>query len=185
MTKDILMKYKTRLEYSNNHNFIRNVEPDFFFDNAIFEPTLNAINGEFCSIEKIVYNEIEHHFVLKKQVWESEYFGFPCFSIEFIFFDHLNYLILRNAINLFIKYKIPLNSYCKINVTSEDTILVLALGSTKFNLVETRLNYVLKINNSIESNNLNIISRATNIDIDPLRLVAKKMRNNFSLSHFF
>jgi dTDP-4-amino-4,6-dideoxy-D-galactose acyltransferase len=183
MTIDNLIKFKNRLNYSNNYNFIKDTERENLFNETVLESAYEIINSEDCEVEKIVSNDFEHLFILKKQIWESKYFGFPCFSIEFILFNHNDYLALRNAINLFVKSNLPQNSYCTINVPSEDTVLIQALSSTGFNMIETRLNYVLKLTEPIISNNIGLIKKAENADIPSLRLVAKKMRNCFDRVH--
>lgn len=178
-----LFSNKERAYLYNNYNFIRDVDKDLLFRESVLQPLLcNFKPGLFKEV-KIIIKELEHTFILKAQNWESEYFGFSCFSIEFILYEHHDYKILRNAINVFIQSNLPPKAYCTINVPSEDIILVQALSCTIFNLVETRLNYFLKIDQQHKTKHLNNIKIAELKDIPFLRKVAIKMRNRFDRVH--
>lgn len=183
ITKENLLRYKKRLSLSNNYSFIRDINSEVLFYDAVLEPAFRNINNECYHVVEILIEKFEHLFVVKKLLWESDYFDFSCFSVELILFKHVDYKILRNALNVFIKSNLPPNSYFTINVSSEDILLVQALSSTNFNLVETRLNYFLKLNQNIESNNIADIKEANLIDIPYLRSVAMKMRNRFDRVH--
>lgn len=183
MTEKNLLRYKERLSLYNNYSFIQDIDKEVFFNDIILVPAFRNINNESIYIVEILIDKFEHLFVVKKLLWESNYFGFSCFSVEWILFKHADYKILRNALNVFIKSNLPPNSYFTINVPSEDITLVQALSSTKFNLVETRLNYFLTLNQNFEASHIDIIKEANITDIPYLRSVAMKMRNKFDRVH--
>lgn len=183
ITRENLLRYKKRLSLSNNYSFIREVEDQILFNNAVLEPALQIVNSENCNVVEITIDNYDHLFIVKKLPWDSDYFGFPCFSVEYVLFNHSDYNILRNALNAFIKSNLMPNSYYTINVPSEDIVLVQALSSTGFNLVETRLNYFLKLNENHSPTNIDIIKEANLTDIPHLRSVAIKMRNRFDRVH--
>lgn len=183
ITKDILLLYKERLHLYNNYSFIRDVDKEILFCNAVLEPAFINSNHESSNVVEVLLQNQNHLIVVKKMLWETEYFGFPCFSIEYILFKHCDFKILRDVINLFIASNLPSNSYVTINVPSEDILLTQALSSTNFTLIETRLNYYLKLNPSSKPNNTNISIAVNPTDIPYLRTVAMKMRNKFDRVH--
>src|ERR1035437_6498395 len=103
MTKKNLLSYKKRLTMYNNFSFIHDVDSEILFNDVLLEPTFRNINNEYCHVVEILIEKFKHLFVVKKMLWESDYFGFSCFSIELILFKHTDYKILRNALNVFIK----------------------------------------------------------------------------------
>lgn len=135
--------------------------------------------------KKIRFNHRDKTYVvfLKNQVWESDYFGFPCFSIEAVLFEGDRDCNLHDALKQFVKLHLPDHAYCTINVPSEDLALVQAIGSSGFKLVETRLNYVLKIDKTIQSRDLPYIKESSLADAATLKIIAKKMRNPYDRVH--
>jgi dTDP-4-amino-4,6-dideoxy-D-galactose acyltransferase len=120
---------------------------------------------------------------LKHQIWEGDYFGFPCFSIEAVLFEGDLDCNLQDALKHFVKLYLPERAYCSINVPSEDLALVQAIGNSGFKLVETRLNYVLKIDKTIKSREPHYIQKASLTDAAALKNIAKKMRNPYDRVH--
>ena len=183
LSREDLRSYKRRLSLFNSFSFIRSFDVGLFFDNAILEPAFNNINSENCHIDELVIENHRHLFVVNELEWDSNYFGFPCFSINLILFKHEDYKILRAALNLFAKTKIPPNAYFTINVPCEDITLIQALSCTQFNLVETRVNYFLKLEGKYEPCSNGRIEKADFKDIPYLRSVAMRMRNKFDRVH--
>jgi dTDP-4-amino-4,6-dideoxy-D-galactose acyltransferase len=183
ITTEDLYIYKNRLALLNAYCFIREVNSEILFNNAVLNPLMKKINSEDYSVCEIQIKKNRHLFIIKRLTWDSEYFGFLCQTVEMILFNHSDIGILRWAINFFIKSYVPQKSYITINVPSEDILLIQAISSTKFNLIETRLHYCLKLNKTFDYQNLNTISQAHLSDIPELRLIAKKMRNVYDRVH--
>lgn len=182
-TREILLRHKERLSLYNDYSFIRGVDDRVLFNDAVLEPAWQIINNEYCQVTEIIIDNCAHLFIVKKLPWDSDYFGFPCFSVEYVLFNHGDHKILRNALNAFIKSNLAPNSYYTINAPSGDIVLVRALSSTRFNLVETRLNYFLKLGQNQVPASIDIIKEASLTDIPHLRSVAIKMRNRFDRVH--
>jgi len=183
ITEENLLIYKKRISFYNNYSFIREIDSEVLFKAAVLEPAIQNINDESCHIIEIIIEKCKHLFVFKKQLWESDYFGFSCFSVEYVLFTHDDYKILHKALNAFIESSLQPNSYLTINVPTEDTILIQALGFTGFVLVETRLNYFIKLNQNHDLQNIGNIKEAGLEDIPYLRAVAMKMKNKYDRVH--
>jgi len=179
---DDLSNYRERLELSNNYGFLK-VNNEKVNQEIIIDPIIELINSESILIEEISINQKNHFILYKKLNWESDYFSFPCYLIDLILFNHDNYLTLRDVLNTFISGHLPQNSFCKINVSAEDILLIQAISSTKFNLIETRLNYVIKIDPEVKSLLNKKIQKSNVSDAPYFKSIAKKMRNKFDWIH--
>lgn len=165
------------LPFYNPYNFDRNIT-----ESVILKYETEKINS---FINENNYAVIENNgenflFIYKKLEWDSNYFKMPVYRIT--------YLLSRKkqnpagAINYFIKNILPPSSYCFIEVPSEDTKLLQALGENSFKLVETRLTYY---NNALESHDhaRYPVREAAKEDIANLKSVASCMRNEFDRFH--
>ncbi len=164
------------------YNFIRNVDPIALTKETLVTPLLKDINEGIYKLEKITVKKEPHFFAYKKLEWDSNYFGFPVYNIHLVLYNHENLQILNSAILSFAEKFIKNNCYWFTNVPCEDILLVQALCSTTFRLVETRLSYYL---DSVQSfNSIHYPTRLADLsDIEGLRRVAIKMRNKFDRVH--
>lgn len=180
--EEILEFNKNQLAFYSPYNFIRNVDPITLTRETFINPLLRNIDNDIYKVVQITVNKGIHLFIYKKLEWDTKYFGFPVYNIQLILCTHENMQILNSAIKEFAEKYIEKNCYWFINVPCEDILLVQALCSTTFRLVETRLNYYL---NNIQNFELgHYPSRlAEPSDIQELRKVAIKMRNNFDRVH--
>ncbi len=165
------------LNFYNPYNFDRNIPSSIItnyqkncFDNHIK-------NNEF--VEVIVENT-SFIFIYKKLEWDTHYFNLPTYKLIHVLGTNHNHLI--KAIDCFNKTILPINSYCFIEVPSEDIKLIQALGSSSYKLVETRLTYY---NNQLHKHNYQRydVRSATKNDIPNLKQVASIMRNDFDRFH--
>jgi dTDP-4-amino-4,6-dideoxy-D-galactose acyltransferase len=183
ITRDDLLKHRDRLAFYNNYRFIREVDVDLIFTDTLLNPLIKSINSEEVEVKTCWIEQYRHLFIIKKLAWDSEYFSFPCYNIDFILFEHDDYKVLRDAINLFVSTQLPKGSYFTINIPSEDLVLTKAISSNQFVLVESRLHYFIRINKNISSVNNDSILKANISDIPILKAIAVKMRNKFDRVH--
>ena len=177
-----LSTYKKRIDLTNNYSFLK-IDNEKSYDEIVIRPIIDLILNEDTVVKVVSIQQNDHFVLLKNLTWETKYFNFPCYSIELILFDHDDYLILRSAINTLVNLHLPKDSFCKINIPSEDLILIQAISSTRFNLIETRLNYVLKLDSNVQSQFNKIIKKSENSDAYYLSNIAKKMSNKYDWIH--
>ncbi len=127
--------------------------------------------------------KLKHFFIVTPLSWDTKYFGFPIFRIEYIIYDHQLIEALNIAVNQFYVFscKCP-NSYFFIDIPAEDILLVQSLSRTPFRLIETRLNYILKDLN-IKHRNTYPVRIAREDDIVWLKAVAIKNANPYDRVH--
>jgi dTDP-4-amino-4,6-dideoxy-D-galactose acyltransferase len=180
--EEILELKKKELFLYTPYNFLRDIDQDSLTEKVLINPLLKDIHDGVSELVKIVVGNREHYFIYKKLEWDSNYFGFPVFKVLMILYNHEESGTLNRAINKFAETYISRGAYWFFDVPDEDLKVVQALGSTKFRMVETRLNFYLhNIQNSIYENFP--VRLALKEDIQELRDVAIKMRNRFDRVH--
>jgi len=177
----IHQKPSVYFDYSQ-YVFLRGVDKLELLENSILEPIKRQIDDGLVVINPIKIGKYKHFFLTKKLKWDSEYFGFPCFSLEMIVSEIVDIQSMNEAINVYINEFVIDNAYVTVNLPSSHIQIIQAICSTKFRLIETRLNYYLIIKDNIKYSN-KPIRKATNNDILSLSAVAKKMRNKFDRVH--
>lgn len=110
--------------------------------------------------------------------WDSNFFGFPCYKIQFIsginFSDVLNEWMLKKTN--------PQKSHVYIQVPSSDISCVQSLSQCGFSLIETRLNYFQDLRNfSFEKRYP--VRFAEEADTKSIGIIARKMRNIYDRFH--
>jgi len=178
----ILESKERELIIYSPYNFIRNVDQITLTNETLITPLLKDISEDLYKIGKITVKKEPHFFIYKKLEWDTKYFGFPVYNIHLILYNHENLQILNSAILEFAKKFIENNCYWFINVPCEDILLVQALCSTTFRLVETRLNLHLDNIQLFESEHYPT-RLAEFSDSQELRRIAIKMRNKFDRVH--
>ena len=134
-------------------------------------------------IFKAVVRGLKHYFIVSPLSWDTEYFGFQNFRIEFIIYDHQLPEVLNIAIKKFYIFSCKFSkSYFFFDVPAEDYLLVQSLGNTPFKLIETRLNYILR-NLNIEDNNSYPVRTVREEDISFLKKIAVSSANPYDRIH--
>jgi len=134
-------------------------------------------------IYKVEIENLKHYFIISPLSWDTGYFGFQNFRIEFIIYDHKSLSVLNSAVNQFYTYTCRFSkSYFFIDIPAEDYLLVQSLGNSPFKLIETRLNYILR-NLALTDKNVYPVRRANEDDIAVLKNVAINSANPFDRVH--
>lgn len=126
----------------------------------------------------------DHHFLVNHLQWDSHYFGFDCFQIEMVLYNHTNYRLLREAIEWFVRL-LPQGSYTTFTVPATDIVMMQALSGSPFLLVEPRVNYALNLQglSQAEFPTDSTVGIAAPEEAVVLRDVASRCRNPFDRVH--
>jgi len=165
------------LYFYSTYNFIRKLN-----SKLLIEIEIERLISD--SIDKVIIevNGSSFLFFFSKLHWDSKYFGLETFKLENVFFTTNVFSDLVEAVSIFKNNHLPKDSYCFINVPSEDTLLLQALGYSGFNLIETRLHYFFDTS-EIKSLKRYPVRKAIDADIKNLSNVASKNRNQFDRIH--
>ena len=177
-TIDLLNRRKADLFFYSPFNFLRSLERENLAEHTLVDPLVEGLKtGQVASREVTIDGE-PHFFLTKHLAWDTNHFGFPVFRIELILFGHDSVATLNRAINRFTDLYASRNEYYVMYLPCEDLTSTQALSSTRFRLVETRLNYYLA---NIQKHNFprHPARLATTRDSEYLRDVAVKMRNPY------
>jgi len=179
--KIIIQQPNKFLDYCRD-NFIRHVGVIDLIENNVLEPIEQQITLGQVTITNVCQDKVNHFFITKELKWDSEYFSYPCYNLEMIITENENVYSASKAIATYLdnfKFK---KSYITLNIPSSQTFLLQAVSLTVFRLVETRLNYFLKID-PIHADTTRRIREATQKDIIHIMDVARRMRNDFDRVH--
>lgn len=182
-TDEIIQLGNSRFHLYNNFGFLRQVPANEIVDATVVKPLRHCLDQNECITVHIEIERHNHIFIVKELVWDGQYFGFPCFSIENIFFSHSDSEILSKALAQFVTRHLMPKAYYTINIASEDLILLRAICNTGFQLVESRLNYAHKIMPAMPVIEFSDIELASQEDVETLKKVAARMRNPFDRVH--
>jgi len=163
--------------------FIRNVSPLEIFQFTIVQPLFDDCKKGSIEVKNVTESGYDHYFLIRYLKWDSDYFGFPTYRIELIIYDHNDIHILNKAITaLLMVYENIEKAFVFINIPSEDLMLIQAMGSTRFRLIETRLNYYLSDLGNYKDE-IHKVREAKVEDIESLKKVAMMMRNPYDRVH--
>lgn len=168
---------KLKLKFYNPYNFDKNItnEKLLEYQHEHFEQHIQ--NNEYQIIE--VKSE-KYIIIYKKLQWDTDYFNIPTFRILNVLGIKNDYL--KEAILFFKENVLPKESYCFMEIPSEDIEIIQALGECSFKLIETRLTYY---NNQLQKHQFPRYSvrSAHKNDLPNLKMVASKMRNDYDRFH--
>lgn len=176
---DTLLQARTKeLFFYSPYNFIRVIDQQKQIQNIVI-PTLIGNNNTETSIS---LQGKQHLFFHEYLAWDTAFFNLPTYKLKTVLFNHQDVSILALAVKEFVTSTIPEGAYLFIEIPSEDILLIQALGSAGFKLVETRLNY---FRGNLENFNepRYPVKRATIADTDNLKRVAREMRNDYDRFH--
>lgn len=180
--EEIIDIKKEHLEIYTALNFIPKLDKKKLVEETLIKPILSDFRKNLVNITNIIINEKEHIFIVRYLEWDTKYFGFPIYKIELILYNHNELSILNNAIKRFTDIYIDKEAYYFINIPCEDILLVQAICSTKFILIETRLNLYLSNIQNYEATRYPV-KVATLECLEQIKRVAIKMKNNFDRVH--
>lgn len=178
--KELFESRCEKLIYYSNFSFLRSKHTNII-ENLIKKHLIEIIENDDNAIE-IIVNGYKHIFLIRYLEWDSKFFDFPCFKIEYILYNHKNYSILRSAVKNFLQLFFSARwGYCFLDIPSEDNLLIQALNEASFKLIETRLTYYLDLTNF---NSPRYPVRKANLDdIANLKDVSSRMVNQYDRFH--
>jgi len=173
---------KKELYYYSPYNFIRDFLEEKQLENCIL-PAIHHLEIKKNSfIIDIKCNGQEHQFYVSNLEWDTSYFGINTYKLQFVLFSHHNISILAQAIHLFLEKISKEGIYCFIEIPSEDIILLQALTSARFKLIETRMTYYRGALQHFSADRFPV-RKATEDDTQNLKRVAREMRNIYDRFH--
>ncbi|NLV20332.1 MAG: hypothetical protein GXY51_12700 [Bacteroidetes bacterium] len=179
---NLLNQKESQLAAYSQYDFLNEIDQLKLTKETVVDPLINELNSKMIEIDEINIANETHFFLYKKLDWDTEYFGFPVYSIKMVLYNHNDLQVLNKAINEFIKHKIKPGEYWFTNVPSDEILIVQALCNTLFKLVETRLGFYLGSISDFESEHYPV-RMAIIEDADDLRKVSMKMRNRYDRVH--
>lgn len=170
--------------FSSKFCGIRSIPKDIIF-HIQKNDIINEIKGKSANVKNYSIDGHEHYFILKKLNWDTNFFDRPMYKILAILYNHDDYIVLDKAISLFVNEFLAetmKDSYCSIELPSEETFLLQSLTSNKFKLVESRIHHYLK---DIQDFNYSRFSvrKAGVEDLENLSSMASSTRNKFDRFH--
>ncbi|MEY8241643.1 MAG: hypothetical protein RPT25_14955 [Cycloclasticus sp.] len=166
--------------YYSDVNFLRSVARGIIIDETVKKPLF-----ESWASKKIVGIEVDgkhHYFILRYLNWDSDHFKIPTYKLEMVLFKHTNQEILNTAAEFFVKDHLKKGDYCFSCIPSEDTMVLQALNSSRFSLIETRLTYYGS--NLSEFEHARYKTRiAEHADIPNLKEISASMVNEYDRVH--
>jgi dTDP-4-amino-4,6-dideoxy-D-galactose acyltransferase len=174
---DFINPNNSKLYFYSPFNFERSIENEKLV-NEVIESYKELIQKNHFKIINV--KEVDYLFIFQKLEWDSKYFGIETFKLINVLTKNDSHL--SAAIEIFVNEFLPTNSYCFIEIPSEDIKLIQSLGHNKFSLIETRLTYY---NNDLGNFNFPRykVREANSLDIENLKNVASQMRNDYDRFH--
>ena len=93
--KSLLHSKEGALLCYSPYSFFRDIEHTRLVNDTVVEPLVEAIKRGSTNTVNITVKNREHVFFVKKLQWDTEYFKFPIYKIEYIFYDHTDINIFR------------------------------------------------------------------------------------------
>lgn len=175
---------KDLLVFSSKFCGIREIQSETIFNNQKNE-LLNELKNDCVEVKLYFIDEFCYYFILKKLNWDSDFFQRPMYKLLTILSNKDDYKSLERAVNLFTRdfaKEAGSIAYCSIELPSESNLLIQALTTNKFRLVETRLHHYLKDIQKFDYNRFQVRS-ADETDSENLALVASQTRNKYDRFH--
>lgn len=142
------------------------------------EPEINRLVNDCIEVA------IENHsflFLLEYLPWDTAFFKMPTYKLYSVLYTAASQYHLTEAI-IEMATALPTNAYVFIEIPSEDTELIQALGGAGWPLIETRLTY-WRGNLASFAEPRYSVRAATNNDIGNLKRVAREMQNPYDRFH--
>lgn len=168
---------KQALQFYAPFRAIRPLELEKQFEICV-EPEITRL------VEDCIEVEIENHsffFLLEYLPWDTAFFKISTYKLYSVLYAETAQQHLTEAI-LELARVLPTDAYVFIEIPSEDTSLMQALGLAGWPLIETRLTY-WRGNLSSFTEPRYSVRAATNSDIDNLKRVAREMQNPYDRFH--
>lgn len=179
---DLISARSNELFYYSPYNFIHDFSKEIQFKNCVENVIINFENENNNNVYKITCDGQLHQFYVTKLSWDTQYFGINTIKLKYVLYAHQNFGMLQNAVREFLNIISSEKKYCFIEIPSEDILLLKAITSNSFNLIETRLTYFRR-NLSAFNNERYAVRKANLSDTENLKRVARVMRNDFDRFH--
>ena len=183
--KNLILARIEKLFYYSPYNFINSVTKNnhLSFIHDIINDYINEIG--FKKKFKFENDKGEYLFLYEYLDWDSNYFELKTFKLYTVLYQSIDLNNLKLAVKAFNTHiqNVEQADYCFCEIPSEDITLIQALTSQQFQLTETRLTFFCQNLQQYEFGERYPVRSATLNDIDNLKLVASKMRNDFDRFH--
>lgn len=181
--KSLLESTKGKLVSYSPYSFLRDVDFDRLIDDTVIEPLARSVEQGSVQAVSFTVEKKQHVFFVRAMAWDTEYFKFPIFRIEHIFYDHADVGVLSRAINVFVsQHGNRPGGYYSIDIPVEDICLLQGISGSKFKIIEPRNSYHL-----FDVQNLFLQGYETRLaddgDIESLKKVARTCRNSYDRVH--
>lgn len=153
------MNYRT--VKANSYNLIKNLDENIFDGQYSSDVDLDELKNIYIDqIElqsnDICVNEDDNLIIGKTQDWDSNYFGFNCYRIEY--FKQINHNLIEENIDTYLAGKNVKLAYIRVNVDNHLNFLI----HKKLRLMSTKLMYKKSIENKEKSELLHTIKDLNN-----------------------
>jgi dTDP-4-amino-4,6-dideoxy-D-galactose acyltransferase len=178
-----LIDYRKNILYNySQYSFYSKADKERIFKHSISDNIFRLKEDNDVQFIEINVLGLNHIFILKFLKWDTDYFKIKTYKLLFVLYQHLDYNILKSAIQKFLKdFFIEKRNYCFSEIPSEDIFTIQALNESGFKLVESRLTYYLDLQN-FQFERFGV--RPANLsDIPNLKRVARIMRNDYDRFH--
>lgn len=175
-------KGEALLPYSP-YSFLRAVERSRLIAETVIDPLVKLFEQRNTHVVHIRVKNRNHVFFIRKKQWDTDYFKFPIYNIEYILYDHADVSTLNKAIEIFVRQEANIKeAYYAIDIPVEDICLLQAISSSKFTIIEPRNHYHLPNVQDIITPEYHT-RLANDSDIKSLKDVARKCRNIYDRVH--
>lgn len=176
---------KPLLQYLSAYHFLRKISVEKQWHTIVY-PSLLSFQEEQSDlfIYEIIVEGKKHQFLVKYLAWDSNFFQIPSYKLFTVLYAHNSFGVLEKAVKSFKKafFEKKADKYLSIEIPHEDILLIQALTSNKFRLIESRVNYYK--DNIADFQHERYGTRATTIDDIPnIRKVAIEARNDYDRVH--
>lgn len=181
--ENIIDEKKDILYFYSPYNFIRSANRNLIYLHSVKNSLLTTVKENTQFIINVEMENESHYFIIKYLEWDSDYFHISTYKLITVLYSHDDYEILKKAV---VKFKMDFFSqpkiYCFGEIPSEDTKLIKALGHVGFRMIETRVSYYM---NNLEKycHERFQVRKATMLDNENLKRIAREMRNDFDRFH--
>lgn len=173
---------KEKLAYYSPYHYIPEIDTDDQIIKLIIEPIKSFATYPNQQVVSITIESQNHFFLVQYLPWDSHFFERPVYKLITVLYQHQNFHLLSEAVGSFIKQFFTISQqYCFIELPAEDMLLLQALNTKGFKLVETRLLYYKKIGDF--TNERFGVRESIESDIEILKRVASSSRNHYDRFH--
>jgi len=183
--ENLLHKNQQDLFNFSPYRFIRTIDPDYLVESTVIQPMLSSLAEGALEDIVIQVEGMNHHFLVQKLDWDSNYFGFTNYKIHNVIFGHHTYTLLLKAVHSFMKeFCTETDAYYYLDLPHEAILLYQAFTANGFRMVESRMNLYYDGLTGYSVKERYPVRHASGADdAAKLQRVAMEMRNPFDRFH--